>query len=85
MRAPGRMVGFWSLSSDPDVESAGKKERARRGEWLWTGCVKVLAESQPGPASNPGQSLREDTEFMNNPHGGTKAWRASRACVSNPT
>lgn len=54
MRAPGRMVGFWSLSLDPDVESAGKKERARKGERFLTGWVKVLAESQLGPASNPG-------------------------------
>lgn len=70
MQGPGRMVGFWSLSSDPDVESAGKKERARGGERLWTGWVKVLAESQPGPVSNPGQSLWEDAEFMNNPREG---------------
>ena len=84
MWAPGRMVGFWSLSSDPDVESAGKKERARGGERLWTGWVKVLAETQPGPTSNPGQFLREDAEFMNNPHKGRKAWRTSHAQASNP-
>lgn len=30
MRAPGRMVGFWSLSLDPDVESAGKKKEQER-------------------------------------------------------
>ena len=42
------MVGFWSLSSDPDVESAGKKERARGGERLWTGWVLPGGTSELG-------------------------------------
>lgn len=63
------------------MESAGKKERARKGERLWTGWVKVLAESQLGPASNPDSaSSGSDTEFMNT-HRGNEGLRASRACA----